>query len=72
MWNKINSMEKKYQYFLIQKNDEKSQLWAQETTNLDFKINIISKSPVLTPFFLIASFVQKGRAKGVIFRYLND
>jgi len=58
---------------LIQKNDNKSQAWAQAAKNNKLgELIPIAGSPMRMPFVLINYIFSIKKPKAIIFRYLND
>lgn len=59
-------------YFIIQKDDEKSKLWAKAARAQNIEVVAQPDSPIRAPFFFISQCMRVGLPNGYIVRYLND
>ena len=65
--------EMKHSLIIIQKNDFKSQAWAQAARQQNLgKIIPVSGSPMNMPFVLLSYILRFKKPLAVVFRYLND
>ena len=68
----MNNMARQNSYYLIQKNDEKSQRWAKEARLFGIELIPMAPSPILYLYILLKMIIHRGKPNGVILRYVND